>query len=47
MRRRLGWGYEYGIYEYYGDINHDGPGWTKDAIEPFGETLDELKRTIG
>jgi hypothetical protein len=44
MRRKGGEGYEYGIYEYYSDINHDGPGWTKDAMEPYGETLEELKR---
>jgi hypothetical protein len=44
MRRKVGNGYGYGIYEFYGDIAHDGPGWTKDALGPFGETLGELRR---
>ena len=44
MRRKVGNGYGYGIYEFYGDIAHDGPGWTKDEMSPFGETWAELRR---
>ncbi len=47
MRRRWatgkGWGYSYGIYEFYPSINEMGMGWTKRAMEPCGDTLAELK----
>lgn len=44
MRRQVGNGYGYGIYEFFSDIAHDGPGWTKDAMSPFGETWQEIRR---
>jgi hypothetical protein len=35
--------YGYGIYEQYKGIDGKGPGWTEDAMEPYGDTLAELK----
>jgi hypothetical protein len=48
MRKRwqLGrkWGYTYGIYELYSHmIDGGGLGWTKDSMEPSGDSLSELK----
>jgi hypothetical protein len=47
MRKRwqLGrkWGYSYGIYEIYSHVVGRDRGWTKDAMEPSGDTLAELR----
>jgi len=37
------WGYTYGIYELYSHIVGKDGGWTKDAMEPSGDTLAELR----
>jgi hypothetical protein len=44
MRRRVSNRHAYGIHEFFSDIQHDGPGWTKDALGPFGETWAALRR---
>jgi len=36
--------FSFGIYEYYESIGKSGPGWTKDALGPFGETWAALRR---
>jgi hypothetical protein len=36
-------GYGYGIYEWYPRIGKTGPGWTQDPIDPYGETIEELR----
>jgi len=44
MRKRFPNGeYGYGIYERYGGIGGKFRGWTTDAMEPSGDTLEELK----
>ena len=43
MRRRVSNGYAYGIHEFFSDMEHDGPGWTSDAMDPHGETPEELR----
>jgi hypothetical protein len=44
MRKKFPNGeYGYGIYERYKGIDGKGPGWTEDAMEPCGDTFEELK----
>ena len=35
--------FSFGIYEYYESIGKSGPGWTSDAMDPHGETPEELR----
>ena len=36
----------YQVYEVYYDENGEHEYWTKDAVRPFGETLEELRSDI-
>lgn len=36
----------YQVYEVYYDENGDYEYWTKEAVRPFGETLEELQDDI-
>ncbi len=38
--------FEYGIHEVWYNEENEVVLWTEDAVEPFGETLDELKQSI-
>jgi hypothetical protein len=39
-------GISYQVYEVYYDKNGDYEYWTKEAMRPFGETLEELRDDI-
>jgi hypothetical protein len=36
-------GISYQVYEVYYDENGEHEYWTKEAMRPFGETLEELR----